>query len=72
MPCDPVFIAMDAPRYDVGTPAFVMHSPELVIATGLFIILVGPPPSRKRIAVGLSLSVIGFIAVAIMIGFAAN
>jgi hypothetical protein len=65
----PILIAIEAPG-TTGTPAFVIHSPEMLIATGLFTMLVGPPPSRKRIAFGFSLSVIGFIAAAILIGVA--
>jgi hypothetical protein len=65
----PILIAMEAPG-TAEPPAFVVHSPEMLIATGLFTMLIGPPPSRKRIAFGLSLSVIGFIAAAILIGVA--
>ncbi len=69
----PVFIAIGLvePSLNV-TGAFIMHSPELIIAAGLLTILIGPPPSRKRLAVGIAVSVIGFIGSAILIGLASR
>ena len=69
----PVLIAIGVIEPTVSvTAAFILHSPELVIATGLLTILLGPPPLARRVALGVTLSVIGFIGSAIFIGLAST
>jgi hypothetical protein len=69
----PILIAIGIiePTLNV-TGAFIIHSPDLLIAGGLLTILLGPPPSPKRVALGVTLSVIGFIGIAILIGLAST
>lgn len=69
----PVLIAIGVIEPNVNVAgAFIIHSPELLIATGLLTILFGPPPSARRVAVGVTLSVVGFIGSAIFITMASK
>jgi zinc ribbon protein len=69
----PVLIAIGVIEPTVNvTGAFIIHSPELLIAAGLLTILLGPTPSPKRVALGVTLSVVGFIGSAIFIGLASK
>ena len=67
----PILIAIGViePTLNV-TGAFIIDTPDLLVATGLLTILLGPTPSPKRVAFGVTLSVVGFIGIAVFIGLA--
>ena len=69
----PILIAIGIGEPSVNLAgAFVIHSPELLIAAGLLTILFGPAPSTKRVALGVTISVVGFIGTAVFIGLAST
>jgi len=63
----PVFIWLDA-VINRNEASFALHLPEVLIVTGLAVILIGPPPSRLRVTSGFALSILGFVAVAFVVG----
>lgn len=66
-----IAIGMIEPTLNV-TGAFIIHSPDLLIAAGILTILLGPAPSPRRVAFGVTLSVIGFIGIALVVVIASN
>lgn len=66
-----LIVIIEAPNTNAAG-ALLIHSPELLIAAGLLAILLGPPPSRTRVTIGILVSVIGFIGVGILIGIAST
>jgi hypothetical protein len=62
----PVIILVEAVRNN--EPSSGLHFPEISLVTGLATILIGPPPSNSRIALGFALSIFGFVGVALIGG----